>query len=44
MATMSAVMHRYGASHMAFNIVPLVATFFIDLANALMIPFFLADF
>ena len=44
MANMSAVTIRYGASHMAFIIVPLVAAFFIDLVNALMIPFFLANF
>ena len=44
MANMSAVTTRYGASHLAFIIVPLVAAFFIDLVNALMIPFFLANF
>ena len=44
MANMSAVTIRYGASHMAFIIVPLVAAFFIDLVNAMMIPFFLANF
>jgi ESS family glutamate:Na+ symporter len=44
MANMSAVTKRFGASHMAFVIVPLVAAFFIDLANALIIPFFLANF
>ncbi len=33
-----------GASHLAFIIVPLVAAFFIDLVNALLIPFFLANF
>lgn len=44
MANMSAVTIRYGASHMAFIIVPLVAAFFIDLVNALMIPFFLSRF
>lgn len=44
MANMSAVTIRYGASHMAFIIVPLVAAFFIDLVNALMIPFILANF
>jgi ESS family glutamate:Na+ symporter len=44
MANMSAVTNRYGASHLAFIIVPLVAAFFIDLVNALMIPFFLANF
>lgn len=41
MANMSAVTLRYGASHMAFIIVPLVGAFFIDLVNALMIQFFL---
>jgi ESS family glutamate:Na+ symporter len=44
MANMSAVTIRYGGSHMAFIIVPLVAAFFIDLVNALMIPFFLTNF
>jgi len=44
MANMSAVTQRYGASHQAFVIVPLVSAFFIDLANALLIPFFLARF
>jgi ESS family glutamate:Na+ symporter len=44
MANMSAVAARYGASHVAFVIVPLVCAFFIDLANALIIPFFLARF
>ncbi len=44
MANMAAVTHRYGASHLAFLIVPLVCAFFIDLANALLIPFFLANF
>ena len=44
MANMSAVTQRYGASHLAFIIVPLVCAFFIDLVNALMIPFFLANF
>ncbi len=42
MANMSAVSQRYGASHLAFIIVPLVCAFFIDLANALMIPLFLS--
>jgi ESS family glutamate:Na+ symporter len=41
MANMSAVTQRYGASQMAFIVVPLVGAFFIDLANALMIPWFL---
>jgi ESS family glutamate:Na+ symporter len=42
MANMSAVTVRYGASHLAFIIVPLVCAFFVDLFNALLIPFFLA--
>jgi ESS family glutamate:Na+ symporter len=41
---MSAVAKRYGASHQAFVIVPLVCAFFIDLVNALLIPFFLGRF
>ncbi len=44
MANMSAVTKRYGASHLAFVIVPLVCAFFIDLVNALLIPFFLSSF
>ena len=44
MANMSAVTKRYGASHLAFIIVPLVCAFFIDLANAILIPFFLTNF
>jgi ESS family glutamate:Na+ symporter len=44
MANMSAVTQRFGASHLAFIVVPLVCAFFIDLANALLIPFFLATF
>jgi ESS family glutamate:Na+ symporter len=44
MANMAAVTKRYGASHLAFIIVPLVCAFFIDLANAILIPFFLANF
>ncbi len=44
MANMSAVTKRYGASNLAFIIVPLVCAFFIDLANAMLIPFFLANF
>ena len=42
MANMSAVTMRYGASNLAFIIVPLVCAFFIDIFNALLIPFFLA--
>jgi ESS family glutamate:Na+ symporter len=41
---MSAVAQRYGASHQAFIIVPLVCAFFIDLVNAFLIPFFLTNF
>ncbi|RTZ15546.1 sodium/glutamate symporter [Vibrio aquaticus] len=41
MANMSAVTQKYGNSHQAFIIVPLVCAFFIDLANALIIPYFL---
>jgi ESS family glutamate:Na+ symporter len=44
MANMAAVTQRYGASHRAFIIVPLVSAFFIDLANAFIIPFFLQTF
>ena len=44
MANMSAVTTRFGASHLAFIIVPLVCAFFIDLVNALLIPAFLARF
>ena len=36
---MAAVTQRYGASHLAFIIVPLVCAFFIDLVNALIINF-----
>lgn len=44
MANMLAVSKRYGASHLTFIIVPLVCAFFIDLVNALLIPFFLSNF
>lgn len=44
MANMSAVSKRYGASSLAFIVVPLVCAFFIDLANAMIIPYFLANF
>jgi ESS family glutamate:Na+ symporter len=37
---MTAVAKQYGAAHRAFIIVPLVAGFFIDLMNALIINFF----
>lgn len=44
MANMSAVSKQYGASHLAFIIVPLVCAFFIDIVNAIFIPFFLNAF
>jgi ESS family glutamate:Na+ symporter len=44
MANMAAVSNRYGASHLAFIVVPLVCAFFIDLANAFLIPYFLGQF
>ncbi|MFY9975565.1 MAG: sodium/glutamate symporter [Chromatiaceae bacterium] len=44
MANMAAVTQRFGASHQAFIIVPLVSAFFIDLTNALVIPYFLKTF
>jgi ESS family glutamate:Na+ symporter len=42
MANMTAVTHRYGPSHLAFIVVPLVCAFFIDIVNAFMIQYFLA--
>ncbi len=39
----AAVIHRYGPSHLAFIIVPLVCAFFIDIVNAFMIQYFLAS-
>ncbi|WP_028864601.1 sodium/glutamate symporter [Psychromonas aquimarina] len=39
---MTAVTQQYGAAHRAFIIVPLVCGFFIDLANALIINWFVA--
>lgn len=44
MANMSAVSNKYGYSAQAFIIVPLVCAFFIDLANALIIPYFMSLF
>jgi ESS family glutamate:Na+ symporter len=44
MANMAAVSKHYGASHLAFIIVPLVCAFFIDIVNAILIPFFLKMF
>ena len=42
MANMTAVTQRYGASHVAFLVVPLVGAFFIDLVNTAVIRFFLS--
>ena len=44
MANMSAVSKQYGESRLAFIIVPLVCAFFIDIVNAIFIPFFLTTF
>lgn len=44
MANMAAVTQRFGASHLAFIIVPLVGAFFVDLTNAIVIPYFLRTF
>lgn len=41
-ANMTAVTQQYGAAHRAFLIVPLVAGFFIDIINALVISAFVA--
>ncbi|GEA50783.1 sodium/glutamate symporter [Vibrio inusitatus NBRC 102082] len=41
MANMSSISAKYGYSAQAFIIVPLVCAFFIDLANAIIIPYFL---
>jgi ESS family glutamate:Na+ symporter len=42
MANMAAVTQRFGASHLAFFVVPLVCAFFIDIVNAFMIPVLLS--
>ncbi|MBA5859017.1 sodium/glutamate symporter, partial [Morganella morganii] len=39
---MQAVTDRFGPSHVASLVVPMVGAFFLDLINALVIPFFLA--
>lgn len=41
MANMTAVSQRFGPSSKAFIVLPLVSAFFIDLLNAVLIPFFL---
>lgn len=40
-ANMQAVTERYGPSHLAFLLVPIVGAFFLDLANALVVKGFL---
>jgi len=42
MANITAVTQRYGASHVAFLVVPLVGAFFLDLLNAIVIRFLLS--
>ena len=41
-ANMQAVTERFGPSHVAFLVVPMVSAFFIDIANAIVIKLFLA--
>lgn len=41
-ANMQAVTDRFGPSHLAFLVVPMVSAFFIDIANAIVIKLFLA--
>lgn len=41
-ANMQAVTQRFGPSHLAFLVVPMVGAFFIDIINALIIKLFLA--
>ena len=41
MANMTAVTHRYGPSHLAFIVVPLVCAFFVDINDAFMIQLLL---
>ena len=41
-ANMTAVTKRYGPSPLAFIILPLVSAFFVDLANAFIIQFFVS--
>ena len=41
-ANMQAVTERFGSSHLAFLVVPMVGAFFIDIANAIVIKLFLA--
>lgn len=41
-ANMQAITDRFGPSHLAFLVVPMVGAFFIDIANAIVIKLFLA--
>ncbi|MDQ8037708.1 MAG: sodium/glutamate symporter [Pedobacter sp.] len=41
-ANMQAITDRYGPSHLAFLLVPIVGAFFIDIANALVVKAFLS--
>ncbi|MBM5575163.1 sodium/glutamate symporter [Deefgea sp. CFH1-16] len=41
-ANMQAVTHRFGPSHLAFIVVPMVGAFFIDILNAIIIKIFMA--
>jgi ESS family glutamate:Na+ symporter len=41
-ANMQAVTDRFGPSHLAFLIVPMIGAFFIDIANAVVIKIFMA--
>ena len=43
LANMSAVTRNHGPSQAAFLVVPLVGAFFVDLANAMLIPLFLSS-
>jgi ESS family glutamate:Na+ symporter len=43
-ANMTAVTHRYGPSPLAFIVLPLISAFFVDIANAIVIQFFLSRF
>jgi ESS family glutamate:Na+ symporter len=39
---MQAVTQRFGPSHLAFLVVPMVGAFFIDIINAMVIKLFMA--
>ena len=41
-ANMQAITQRFGPSHLAFLVVPMVGAFFIDILNAVIIKLFLA--